>query len=51
MGKLTVFNFVTLNGFYKGLDEDISWHKNDDPEKNEYAAEGLNQGARSFLDG
>ncbi len=51
MGKLTVFNFVTLNGFYKGLDEDISWRKNDDPEKNEYAAEGLNQGARSFLDG
>lgn len=26
MSKLSVFNFTTLNGFYKGLDEDISWH-------------------------
>ena len=27
MGKLSVFNFVTLNGFYKGSAGDISWHK------------------------
>lgn len=27
MRKLTTFNFITLNGFYKGLDEDIGWHK------------------------
>lgn len=27
MAKLNMFNFITLNGFYKGADEDISWHK------------------------
>jgi dihydrofolate reductase len=27
MRKITVFNFLTLNGFYKGIDEDISWHR------------------------
>ncbi|MEP6514032.1 MAG: dihydrofolate reductase family protein [Parafilimonas sp.] len=27
MRKLSVFNFVTLNGFYKGDGEDINWHK------------------------
>lgn len=32
MRKLTVFNFVTLNGFYKGPNEDISWHKHGDEE-------------------
>lgn len=26
MRKLSVFNFLTLNGYYKGIDEDISWH-------------------------
>jgi len=30
MRKLTVFNFMTLNGFYKGPNEDISWHKQGD---------------------
>ncbi|MDB5198824.1 MAG: dihydrofolate reductase [Chitinophagaceae bacterium] len=30
MGKLSVFNFVTLNGFYKGPGGDISWHKHDE---------------------
>lgn len=23
---ITAFNFLTLNGYFKGLDEDISWH-------------------------
>src|SRR5512145_3091428 len=27
MGKLIAYNFVTLNGFYKGDNEDISWHR------------------------
>ncbi len=27
MRKLNSFTFITLNGFYKGPDEDISWHK------------------------
>lgn len=41
MRKLTVFNFATMNGYFKGPGGDISWHKNDDPEKNEFAEEGL----------
>ena len=32
MGRLTVFNFTTLNGFFKGPNEDISWHKHGDEE-------------------
>jgi dihydrofolate reductase len=39
MRKLTVFNFLTLNGFYKGPDEDISWHVHGSEEA-EFAAEG-----------
>ena len=27
MRKIIVFNFVTLNGFYKGPKRDISWHR------------------------
>ncbi|NIJ54220.1 dihydrofolate reductase family protein [Dyadobacter arcticus] len=27
MGTLSAFNFLTLNGFYKGADGDISWHR------------------------
>lgn len=27
MRKLTMYNFITLNGFYKGINEDISWHR------------------------
>ena len=27
---LDVFNFITLNGFYKGPGGDISWHKHDE---------------------
>ena len=27
MSKLTSFTFITLNGFYKGLNEDTSWHQ------------------------
>ena len=26
MRKVSMFNFITLNGFYKGANEDISWH-------------------------
>lgn len=39
MGKLSVFNFLTLNGFYKGLNEDISWHRHG-VEENDFAADG-----------
>lgn len=27
MRKISVFNFLTLNGFFKGAHEDISWHR------------------------
>ncbi|SMO36962.1 dihydrofolate reductase family protein [Solitalea koreensis] len=43
MRKLTVFNFATLNGFFKGVQEDISWHKHGG-EENAYAAEMLKKG-------
>lgn len=26
MRKVSMFNFITLNGFYKGANDDISWH-------------------------
>ena len=29
MRKLSVFNFITLDGYYKGLAEDINWHDHD----------------------
>ena len=38
MGKLLAFNFITLNGFYKGPNEDIGWHRHGS-EEGEYAAE------------
>lgn len=36
MGKLIIFNFMTLNGNYKGNKGDISWHKHGEEEA-EYA--------------
>jgi Dihydrofolate reductase len=32
MGKLSSFNFISLNGFYKGPDEDTSWHSHGEEE-------------------
>ena len=32
MRKLTVYNFITLNGMYKGDDNDISWHRHGEEE-------------------
>jgi dihydrofolate reductase len=43
MRKVSVFNFVTLNGYFKGPKGDISWHRHG-PEENEYAAESLRSG-------
>jgi dihydrofolate reductase len=40
MRKVTVFNFVTLNGYFEGPKRDISWHKHG-AEENEYAVEML----------
>ena len=43
MRKLTVFNFVTLNGYFEGPKGDISWHKHG-ADENEYAIEKLGTG-------
>lgn len=43
MSKVFVFNFVTLNGFFKGPSEDISWHRHG-AEENEYAEKMLGAG-------
>ena len=40
MRKLNVFNFITLNGYYKGRNGDLSWHKHGG-EEGEYSKEGL----------
>lgn len=39
MKQVSVFNFLTLNGYYKGPDEDISWHQHGGEEA-EFAVEG-----------
>ncbi len=43
MRKVTVFNFVTLNGYFEGPNGDISWHRHG-AEENEYGAENLKSG-------
>jgi len=40
MRKLSVFNFISLDGFYKGINEDISWHRHG-KEEAEFSAESL----------
>lgn len=40
MRKLTVFNFITLNGFYKGTDNDTSWHRHGE-EEGQYSADAM----------
>ena len=42
MRKISSFTFLTLNGYYKGPNEDISWHKHGD-EEGEFSAENLKQ--------
>jgi dihydrofolate reductase len=43
MGKLSVFNLVTLDGYFTGQEGDISWHRVD-AEFQEYAEEKSNSG-------
>lgn len=40
MGKLIAYNFTTLNGYYKGPDEDISWHRHGQ-EESEFVSDNL----------
>ena len=39
MGKLIVYNFISVNGYFKGPNEDISWAKADSGEERTFAAE------------
>jgi dihydrofolate reductase len=43
MGKVSAFNFVTLDGYFEGPKRDISWHKHD-ADGTAYAVEGLKSG-------
>jgi len=43
MSKVSVYNFVTLDGYFKGPNGDLSWHRHG-AEENEYAAEMLKSG-------
>jgi len=46
MGKLLVYNFVSANGYFKGLNEDISWaHQSPSQEESDFAAENAQGGA------
>lgn len=42
MAKVSVYNFISLDGYYKGLDEDISWHTHGE-EENEFSEEQLSK--------
>ena len=41
MRKVYVFNMVTIDGLFEGLNRDISWH-NVDAEFNDFAVDQLN---------
>jgi dihydrofolate reductase len=43
MGNIRMYNFITLNGFFEGPGNDISWHVHGE-EENMYAAEMLRRG-------
>ncbi|MGE8722464.1 dihydrofolate reductase family protein [Leptospira terpstrae] len=42
-GTLSAFLFLSLDGFYKGEKEDISWHSHG-PEESKFSEENLNSG-------
>lgn len=44
MRTLNAFNFITLNGYFKGPQEDISWHVHGGPES-EYGVDALKSGS------
>lgn len=44
MRKISVFNFVTLDGYFEGPNRDISWAQHD-AEGDDYSVEGLKSGA------
>lgn len=50
MGTLGVFNFITLNGFYKGANNDTSWHRHG-AEESQYASDSMKSGNGMLLFG
>ena len=48
MAQLSVFNFITLNGCYKGLNGDITWHRHGQDEQ-DYGLGMLQKGHRLLL--
>ena len=50
MAKLITFNFITLNGFYKGPQEDTSWHRHGQEEA-EFAAGSMEENKGILLFG
>ncbi len=44
MRKLSVFNSVTVDGYFTGTDGDMSWAHNDDPEWNAFVEENAGGG-------
>jgi len=42
MAKLVAFNFISLDGYYKGADGDTSWHRHGD-EEHDYAINSMQQ--------
>lgn len=42
MAKLSVYNFVSLDGYYKSIDGDISWHTHGE-EEHEFSIEQLSK--------
>lgn len=50
MRKLTAYNFLTLNGFFKDPNDDISWHTHG-PEEAKYSEEALAQDENILLFG
>lgn len=49
MRSVNVFNFITLNGYYKAIDGDISWHRHGE-EENKFSDE-KSQGGSTLLFG
>jgi dihydrofolate reductase len=44
MALLTAYNFISLNGYFKGENGDISWAKRNDREQSEFAAKNMKAG-------
>lgn len=43
MPQLTCFNFISLDGYYKGVDNDIHWHRHGE-EEGKFSAENMKSG-------